>query len=694
MGKRAPTVVSGDNHAPDDAALREKYLADIRFALQDLLQIEDRDVVGRVGPFRLNWAQSQLHEVWEDYRAFNCIRNAIRNPELQKAVELALGVPLDIRTGSVRPLIAKIRRVTVHRLIKRVAEAHKLDLSDGPIKIIIVKPRQIGASTYIQGRAFICASLIDAFSVDVMAHQGLAAQNVFRKSRVFYDRWNPDRFNLRPKADSTSLRGFEWRHGSRFVVESADGKEQARSFTFSFVHASEYAQYTDYSALAAALDTMPTWATYVEESTARGRSGPFYDDWQRALSLDEAIDAYERADRDKVDAWNGMVKVFFAWFEDPGHAIGLDPGEGQHIERTLDEEERALLRRFPGRIKLEQLKWRRDKLKNASAPAGMGVLAYFRQEYPADEHEAFQGSSHLVFDQPALAEIAADAERQNRVTPPVPAIVLTQDWTPLRADDGSANFWGFSGPRAGGMYAIGADVAEGLVIGDFSVAVIFDRCDGTVCRQVALWRGKVEPKDFGDILCLLGELYGTRSGCGADAFITPEINNQGRSTCDRIVENRYSQIYHRKAMDIVDNRPKSDDSFRFGYFTTKSTKQDLIGHLQLGISRKTCLIRDPVTLQELKIYEIEDGKFGAPRGKHDDCVMAAGLGFWGAMRAAPPIVRSYESVLEERGLSSHEKSIILAVRRKIAKSEQQNRRLLGQDWQPRDPPKGTTSRHM
>ena len=52
----------------------------------------------------------------------------------------------------------------------------------------------------------------------------------------------------------------------------------------------------------------------------------------------------------------------------------------------------------------------------------------------------------------------------------------------------------------GAEYAIGADVAEGLATGDYSVAEVVNTA---TMETVARWRGKCDPDRFGEILAAL-----------------------------------------------------------------------------------------------------------------------------------------------------------------------------------------------
>src|SRR5690606_9518856 len=90
-------------------------------------------------------------------------------------------------------------------------------------------------------------------------------------------------------------------------------------------------------------------------------------------------------------------------------------------------------------------------------------------------------------------------------------------------DKGYISIWQM--PVENMNYALGADVAEGLISGDYSCAFVGnDEFD-----LVARWHGHIDPDLFGKELVKLGRFYN-------DAYIGVENNNHGLTTLTSITK--------------------------------------------------------------------------------------------------------------------------------------------------------------
>ena len=78
-----------------------------------------------------------------------------------------------------------------------------------------------------------------------------------------------------------------------------------------------------------------------------------------------------------------------------------------------------------------------------------------------------------------------------------------------------------------------ADVARGDST-DYSAFHIFDV---ETCTQVAEYKGKISPKDFGNVLVGIASEY-------ADALLVVENANIGWATIEQIMERQYSNLYY------------------------------------------------------------------------------------------------------------------------------------------------------
>jgi len=663
MSRRAPRRNRG-GLTDDQRKDLFNFKLDEKLAIETLLRIEDRDHAGRMIPFKLNYAQSELHKMWEKIRALNIIKS-MKNLDV-------LSERVGSKDKSLTSLIEAICKEGVSKTYYGLKK-DRFNVVDGPVRIIIGKPRQVGISTYVQGRMFAKAMFTENFSANVTAHKEAAAQNVLRKSKLYYDYWPVEYAGIRTEADSNSRDGIVFAHNSRFVAQTSGGRNAARSYTFSAVHLSESAHYEDYSAIAALLQAVPKWGTVIDESTGNGRSGPFYEKWQAALGFDEVISAMEAEDAHRTSEWNRYFRFFIPWFDDREYELDIGDYEIKHIMASLDKKEEKLISDFPKQITPQKLAWRRWKLSNDCAHVpGMSPEEYFSQEYPADEYEMFQGSGARAFNQEALERMKIRYKK----TKPKLSLVLNQDWMPLEASGSNANLFVWKEPVPSHQYTIGIDVGKGLKRKDYSVVTIFDRCDGTVIEEVCRWRGHIEPLLLGDIVTMLAEWY-------VGAFVTPEANDQGQVVCRRLLDNRYPFLFRRRVMDRASDTHVNEKSWYIGVVTSGMSKQHLIGRAQAALINKTIELVHPAAIREWMLYENKDGKYNAPSGEHDDCVMADALALFGHEVGAPPVRKHrIEQAKAESKMGRDDLALWQTIQESFRETEKENKLLLGNDWLP------------
>jgi hypothetical protein len=226
------------------------------------------------------------------------------------------------------------------------------------------------------------------------------------------------------------------------------------------------------------------------------------------------------------------------------------------------------------------------------------------QEYPSTPEEAFVGSGNPYFSLENL--------RRFTVEEPIFKGFIERDGKRalLVEGDGPFTMWEEPNEKNRYSYVIGADIAEGLEHGDFSVAYV-------LCVQtneiVAMWRGHCDPDVFGEsILPAMGWYY-------RHAVIAPEYNNHGQVTTRALQRVKYHRIYRRRTLNRRVQRPTE----QLGWLTTASSKGRLVAELAAWL-RSAPNIPDRRTLAELRTFvQDEKGRWGG--SPHDDCVMALGI---------------------------------------------------------------------
>lgn len=575
------------------------------------LKIIDREAAGnkRLVPFKLNRAQRSLHELIEELAAFN----------LQRTADM--------------------------RLIDR-----KTVVTQWPIKVRILKARKVGVSTYLQARAFHKCEFHAHTNALIMAHEQKSSQNIAMISKRFHQYWLPKIDFRRPidrSADQMLAWDPEW--DSRLIVATAgSGSGVARSFTYQFIHISEEAHFPKKSDEVAVADTAA--ATFVEsysESTANGVTGTFADGWRNAMWLKDLQRLYTEK-KPFPEWWNGEIRYFWAWHDDPDYALALPPQERERFLDNLSPAENLLLKDF--RLTFEQLQWRRRKIRGECSKQNKvpDPELYFDQEYPKDPDTAFISKGLTVFPQATirkLQEAAPEPERYfvvTRVAGDEKTPGFTSEWVLSPAPNKyAANFVIWEDPEPGTAYVMGGDAAEGREQGDYSVLSFWNRNDGRKMHEAARFRAKTPAAELGEIANFLGRLYN-------DAYFVMEGNAPGNATCLVMIQLQYLHLYHRENPEIITDH-QHDESFTAGFKTMKNTKRMIVELGQHALRDGLIEIRDKDALLEWLHYQNIDGKLQAPTGENDDCVITDLLALYGHQQAAPPVThwkkKSAESTL-------------------------------------------------
>lgn len=237
------------------------------------------------------------------------------------------------------------------------------------------------------------------------------------------------------------------------------------------------------------------------------------------------------------------------------------------------------------------------------------------QEYPRDDVECFVKSGNPVFDLDDFSALAP--------TDPTRGVLSLRggDYTFAESSDGE--FAVYERPDPQHSYVIGADVAEGLRHGDWSVAQVIDMQSNAV---VCTYRAHVDPDVFGkEVLYLLGSWYNR-------ALVGVESNNHGLTTCTALRDRGYQRMYYRQTYD----ERYSSVQKKMGWYTTAKSKPMIIDELRESL-REGLRVPDRGTIQELRTYaRDENGRMGGR--PFDDAVMALAIAnkmgehAWGAPR--------------------------------------------------------------
>lgn len=480
---------------------------------------------------------------------------------------------LKIRTkeGEIAPLVLNTAQEILQKAIDDEMSTR------GFVRIVILKARQQGLSTHVGGYLYFTVSQNRARKAMVVTHHADSTRALFDLTKRYHD--NAPTI-VKPSTKYASRRELSFNLlDSSYIVATAGGESIGRSETLSDVHASEIAFWPttealkNWNGLYQAVPNNGLGTNVFVESTANGVSGVFYDLWKGA-----------------VDGTNGFRPVFIPWFLDKGYVA---PVSGP-LEHT--PEELKLIELY--NLTDEQLQFRRLKI-------GASGLDLFKQEYPASPDEAFLTSGRPVFHSEKINERLVEIKDKG----PIERMALVND--KLQVDPrGELSIYHPHDPKE--TYYIGADVAMGVRGGDYSVAQVVD----SHRRQVATWRGHIQPDAFAKVLYSLGVYYNM-------ALVAPENNNHGILTCSELAKSlSYPNIYMKTVVDTLTEK----ESIVLGFSTNMKTKPLIIDELRAEVRDGTSELNDKTTIQEMLTYIVTtSGAMEAEKGCYDDCVTSLAI---------------------------------------------------------------------
>lgn len=486
------------------------------------------------------------------------------------------------KSGTVVPFRLNDAQRKLYAVAKRQQDAGK------PVRLIILKARQLGFSTLTEGLIFHACATRRNVNALIVAHREDATANLFRMSKLFYDELPaPVKPMLRASnaqelvfENPSKLRSErEARPGlrSRIRCATAGGRGIGRSDTLQCVHLSEYAFWPDgadgkASTLAGILQAVPSLpgTMVVIESTANGFED-FKERWDAAVAGE-----------------NDFEPVFFAWFENPDYSMPVVPG----TEWT--PEERDIKAAY--QLTDEQLQWRRWCIANNCG----GSLDMFRQEYPASPGEAFLHSGTGVFDNEQIVL------RLERLPSPAGRGEFTDgEWT--ESETGAITLYEL--PEDGVPYVLGGDTAgEGS---DYFTAIVINNVSGKI---VAKLRQRYSEPEYVRQIYALGRFYN-------DALVAIETNFSTYPVM-KLQEMDYPNQYAREREDTYTRQMKKS----FGFRTDRQSRPRAIANLVEVFSSHPEWFTDRELLEEMLVFCYnEDHRPEALAGKHDDLVMGAAI---------------------------------------------------------------------
>jgi hypothetical protein len=278
---------------------------------------------------------------------------------------------LIIRTKNdgLKPLVLNRAQRFIHAKIQEQLA------SIGKVRVILLKGRQQGASTYVEARFIWLTTMTCGVRAFILTHEAKSTNSLFNMTSRFYDNLptlsqDSHTHNFKPTLEKSNAKELIFTHlDSGFEVGTAGNKGVGRGDTLQFFHGSEVSRWPNASEhTQGILQAIPDGdgTEIILESTGNGLGNFFHQQWKEAEA--------EQSE---------YIAIFIPWFWQLEYSVYVQ----SDFARTQYEEELAKLYGLSN----EQMAWRRLKIKSLGDGCSNGEKA-FKQEYPMCSAEAFQTS--------------------------------------------------------------------------------------------------------------------------------------------------------------------------------------------------------------------------------------------------------------------------------------------------------------
>lgn len=271
---------------------------------------------------------------------------------------------LKIRTKAetIVPLVFNPAQLQLHKFIEEQKR------TTGLVRILVLKGRQFGISTYVAARYYHRTALNHNVNTFILSHEAPSTAALFSIVDRFQTH-NP----LSPTVGHDNKTELTFPAlDSSYVVATAGGKPSGRSRTLSLFHGSEVALWPNATEhFSASVQAIPNLVgtEIILETTSAGPVGAFYEHW---------LDA--RAGKGDYRA------IFLPWSLDPDCYRLPPPDFKLAVDQVGDDEMSEAEYAAFYDLSLGQMYWRRSKIHE------LRNLSAFKREYPMTEEEAWTHS--------------------------------------------------------------------------------------------------------------------------------------------------------------------------------------------------------------------------------------------------------------------------------------------------------------
>lgn len=486
--------------------------------------------------------------------------------------------------------------------------------SGKPIRVRILKARQMGFSTFIAALGFWWAAMNLNSSYAVVAHKRDSAESLYQKNKIFYDYLPRE---MKPNFSRMSSEGMTFdKLRSEIFFGTAGGGELFRGMTILFLHKSEKAFWDDPNGiLTASLGSVvpnEAFSAVFEETTANGYND-FKDEWDASVRGTSEFVAF-------FAGWNEMDEYRM---NVPSDFVKSDDEESLAFEYDLDD---------------EQIFWRRYMIDTVYN----GDVRKFKQEYPISAEEAFISSGGSVYDseligegykasiEPELVEVDVHLGTEKLRVWERPEKEVVQEyfknvvWSDAKQDyeyveDLTKIIREYTKMTP---YTVGVDTA-GDGSGDFSVVSVWNNISESKAASFRV--EKIKEEQLAKVVVWIAKMYN-------EAMIVPEVNFS-YGIVDEILKLEYKNIYMEEQRERVGGKI----SMKYGWRTTVSNKPSMVTNLRSHLNEYPYKNKDKEFWYEAEYFLASESKitgrikYGAAPKHYDDIIMADSLAYQGVI---------------------------------------------------------------
>lgn len=486
--------------------------------------------------------------------------------------------------------------------------------NDLPIRIIVLKARQIGSTTFFIGLGFWFACMHKNIDFGIVAHKMDSSKAIFGKCNVFY---NNLPIELRPETTQMSNDGitFDKKDGTGInskihFATATSGVYRGRTLSYRLETERAFwdlGQIDEIdNSLSQTVADLPN-TIVVKESTAKGYNF-FKDEWDKAVRGESSYKPF-----------------FFGWQDHSEYTIANVPKDFK-----LTDEELRIKERFPN-ITDGQLLWRRKEINDKYK----GDSKWFNQENPMTPEDAFVASGGGVFSADSIQEGYRCSEEPDKVSlKTVISFEKLNVWEyPQVITKNIYQQKSVFNPETRQYEYVDTDIVvdEQTYITPYTIGVDTSGLGqdvnqiiviNNVTKKLSARYSKVNmgEEELAKAIIEIAKMYN-------NALVAVETN-YSHEICNYIAKLGYTRLY---VTENIASYAHSVTSNMYGWITTNKTKNAMISLLKTTLDERPDIIKDREFWYEAEYYLMEDPIkviMNAAKGHHDDIIMATAIALY------------------------------------------------------------------